>query len=120
MHQDSPERLRRMNYYNWVQDFINYALSNLRNISGNSIKCPYKRCKNKKVYLNIVTIHLQQERFIEKYLCWFAYREPHVSYKTMIEKIIGSTFSSSSVYRVEDDNHNPYSNIIMDVKESWL
>ena len=29
---------------------INYVLSNLRNISGGGIRCPCKRCKNKKVF----------------------------------------------------------------------
>jgi hypothetical protein len=37
-----------MNYYNGVQSFINYALSNSRNISEGGIRCPYKRCKSKK------------------------------------------------------------------------
>jgi len=37
-----------MNYCNGIQDFINYALSNLRNISRGGIKCSCKRCKNKK------------------------------------------------------------------------
>jgi len=27
-----------------------YTLSNMRNISGGGIRCPCKRCKNKKVY----------------------------------------------------------------------
>jgi hypothetical protein len=37
-----------MDYCNEVQDFINYALSNPRNISRGGIKCSCKRCKNKK------------------------------------------------------------------------
>jgi hypothetical protein len=37
-----------MNYYNGVQSFINYSLSNSRNISEGGIRCPYKRCKSKK------------------------------------------------------------------------
>jgi hypothetical protein len=47
VHQYSPEGLRMIDYYNGIQSFINYALSNLRNISGNDIRCPFKRCKNK-------------------------------------------------------------------------
>ena len=39
-----------MYYCNGVQGFINYTLSNLRNISGDGIRCPCKRCKNKKNY----------------------------------------------------------------------
>jgi hypothetical protein len=33
-----------------IQGFINYALSNPRNISGGGIRCPCKKCKNKKNY----------------------------------------------------------------------
>jgi hypothetical protein len=51
---------------------------------------------------------------MEKYLCRFAHGEPYVSYKTMIEIMVRSTSSSSSVYGVEDDNNNPYNYIIMD------
>jgi hypothetical protein len=36
-----------MDYYNRVKGFINYALSNLRNISGGGIRCPCNRCENK-------------------------------------------------------------------------
>ena len=39
-----------MNYCNEIQGFINYAISNSRNISGGGIRCPCKRCKNKKNY----------------------------------------------------------------------
>jgi hypothetical protein len=34
-----------MNYCNRVEDFINYALFNQRNISGGGIICPCKRYK---------------------------------------------------------------------------
>jgi hypothetical protein len=48
-----------MNYCNGVQGFINYALSNLRNISGGDIRFPCKRCKNKKFFdTDVVTMHL--------------------------------------------------------------
>jgi len=50
MYRVSPEGLYRMNYCNEVQGFINYILSNHKNISGGSIRYPYKMCKNKKVY----------------------------------------------------------------------
>jgi len=52
---------------------------------------------------------------MEKYLCWFAHREPYVLYKTMLERMAESTSSSSNVHRVVDDNNNPYRNIVMDV-----
>ena len=37
MYRGSPQGLRRMDYCNGVQDFINYATSNLRNISGGGV-----------------------------------------------------------------------------------
>jgi hypothetical protein len=39
MYKDSPQGLRRMNYCNEVHSFINYALSNSRNISRGGIRC---------------------------------------------------------------------------------
>ena len=42
MYQVTPEGLHMMNYCNRVESFINYALSNPRNISGRGIRCPYK------------------------------------------------------------------------------
>jgi hypothetical protein len=70
MYQVSPERLRMVGYYNGVKSFINYALYNPKNTSGGDIKCPCKRCINKKFLdLDVVMIHLLQNGFIEKYLC---------------------------------------------------
>jgi hypothetical protein len=40
MYRDSPKGLRKMDYCNGVHGFINYALSNLKNISGDSIRYP--------------------------------------------------------------------------------
>jgi len=72
MYRDSPQGFWRMDYCNGVQGFINYILSNPRNINGGGIRCPYKRCKNKTlIILDVVTIHLLQKRFMEKYLCWY-------------------------------------------------
>jgi hypothetical protein len=48
-----------MNYCNEVESFINYAQSNLKNISVDDIRCPYKRCKNKKFLdLDVFKIYL--------------------------------------------------------------
>jgi len=45
-----------MNYCNEVQGFINYTLSNSRNISGGGIRGPCKKCKNKNFLdLEVVT-----------------------------------------------------------------
>jgi hypothetical protein len=55
----SPEGLHKMSYYNEIEGFINYAQSSLKNISGDDIRCPYKRCKNKKFLdLDVFTIYL--------------------------------------------------------------
>jgi hypothetical protein len=76
-----------MDYCNRVYGFINYAISNPRNISGGGIRCLCKRYKNKKfLNPNVVTIHLLQKRFMEEYLCWYAHKEPFVPHETMIKK----------------------------------
>jgi len=95
-----------MNYSNGIQGFINYALSNPRNISGWGIRCPYKRYKNTKFF---------DPEFIEKYLCWYAYeKEPYVPHDTIVERMIGSTSKSSNVLGVVDDNSNSYRNTVID------
>jgi hypothetical protein len=72
MYRVSPEGLRRMDYCDGVEGFINYTRSNPRNISEGGIRCLCKRCKNKKVSRSdIIMMHLLQKRFKEKYLCWF-------------------------------------------------
>jgi hypothetical protein len=59
MYRDSLEGLHIMDYCNEIEGFINYALSNLRNISGSDIGCPCKKCKNKKKFNPyIIMIHL--------------------------------------------------------------
>ena len=104
-----------MNYCNEIEGFINYALSNPRNISGGNIKCPCKRCKNKKfINPDVVTMHLLQKEFMEKYLCWFAHEEPYVHYKIVVEKMVESTSSFSNVHEVVDDNSNLYRNMVWD------
>jgi len=45
---------------------------------------------------------------MEKYLCWNVYEEPYVPHDTIVERMVGSTFSSSNVYGVVDDNNNLY------------
>ena len=104
-----------MNYCNRVDRFINYTLSNPKNISEGSIRYPFKRCKNKKFLdLDVVTIYLLQKEFMKKYLCQFVYGEPYVSYEIMVERIVNSTFSSNNMHEVIDDNSNHYKSIAMD------
>jgi len=115
MYRDSPEGLRKIDYCNEVQSFINYALSNPKNIGGYGIRCPCKRCENKKISQSRCCndTSFTKKRFIKRYLCWFAHRKPYVPCETMIERIIGSTSSSSNVYEVVDNNNNPYKNMVM-------
>jgi hypothetical protein len=70
MLRDSPQGLWRMEYCNEVQGFINYVLSNPRNISEGGIQYSCKRCKNKK-FLDpyVVMMHVLQKELMEKYLC---------------------------------------------------
>jgi hypothetical protein len=46
-------------------------------------------------------------------MCWFTHEEPYVPYETMVERMIGQISSSSIMFRVVDDNHNPYMNMVM-------
>ena len=56
---------------------------------------------------------LQKKRFMKKYICWYAHGEPYVLHDIMVERMVGSTFSSNNVYRVVNDNSNPYRNMVM-------
>ena len=94
---------------------ITYALSNPRNISERGIRCSCKRCKNKN-FLNpdVVTMHLlQKKKFLEKHRYWFVHEEPYVPYGTVIERMVGSTSSSSNVHGVVDQNNNSYKNMVI-------
>ena len=59
MYRDSLEALHMMNYCNEIKSFINYTLSNPRNINGDDIRCPCKvvkiisqsRCYNDTSYI---------------------------------------------------------------------
>jgi hypothetical protein len=66
-----------MDYCNEVDDFINYAIFNPKNISGTGIRYPCKMCENKKFLdLNIIAMHLLQKTIHGKYMSWFAHGEP--------------------------------------------
>jgi len=57
MNQNSPQELYREDYCKEIQDFINFILSNLNNISGGGIRYPCVKCKNKKFHqLDVVTM----------------------------------------------------------------
>ena len=104
-----------MDYYNRVQSFINFTTSISRNFSGDGIKCPYRRCKNKKfLHPDVVMMYLLHKGFMEDYLCWYAHKELFVRNKSMVERMVGSTSSASNVHGVVNDNSNPYRNMVMD------
>ena len=71
MYRDSPEGLRRMDYCNGVQGFINSATFIPRNFTGGGIRCPCRKCQNKKyLHPDVVMMHLLHKGFMhmEKYL----------------------------------------------------
>jgi len=115
MYRDSPQRLRRMDYCNGVQGFINFATSIPRNFTNGGIRCPCRKCKNLKfLHQDVVTMHLLTKGFMEDYLCWYAHRELFVPDESMEEQVVGSTFSASNMHEVGNENSNPYRNMVMD------
>ena len=104
-----------MDYCNGVQGFINFATSIPINFTGGGIRCPCRKCQNKKyLHLDVVTMHLLHKGFIENYQCWYAHREVFVSKRRMKEIVVGSTSSASNVQGVANDNSSPYRNMLMD------
>jgi hypothetical protein len=115
MYRDSSQGLFRENYYKEIKGFIYFVLSYKKNISGGEIKCPYVKCKNKKFHqTEVMMMHLLKKGFVEKYLKRFAHEEPCVPYKTMLERMIDSTSSSSNIHGVIYDNSNYYRSMVMD------
>jgi len=117
MYRDSPQGLRRMDYCYGVQGFINFATSIPRNFTGSGIRCPCRKCENKKyLHQDVVMMHLLHKGFMENYQYWYAYGEVFVSEseRTMEETVVGSTSSASNVHEATNDNTNPYRNMVMD------
>jgi len=115
MYRDSPQGLRRMDYCNGVQGFINFAISIPMNFTDGGIRCPCRKCKNKKfLHQDVVTMHLLSKGFMEDYLCWYAHRELFVPNESIVERAVGSTSSASNMHEVGNDNSNPYRNMVMD------
>jgi hypothetical protein len=115
MYRDSLQGLRRMDYCNGVQDFINFATSIPRNFTNGDIRCPCRKYKNLKfLHQDVVTMHLLTKRFMEDYLCWYAHGELFVPDESMEEQVVGSTSSASNMHKVGNENNNPYRNMVMD------
>jgi hypothetical protein len=69
MYQYSPQELRRMDYYNRVQGFINFTTSIPKKFTGCGIRCSCRKCQNKKyLHPDIVLMHLLHKGFMEDYL----------------------------------------------------
>jgi hypothetical protein len=67
------------NYLKGVESFINFILSNSKNISGDEIRCSSAKYKNKKFHHKVVVmIHLLKNDFAKKYLCWFTHYKNHM------------------------------------------
>jgi len=115
MYRDSPQELRRMDYCNGVQVFINFTTSIPRNFTRSGIRCPCRKCKNKKyLHSDVVMMHLLHKGFMEDSLCWYAYRELFVRNESMRKRVVGSTSSGSNVHGVANHNSNSYTNMVMD------
>jgi len=94
-----------------VEDFINFILSNLKNIIECEIRCPCVKYKNKKFHhKDVVMMHLLKKEFVDKYFCWV----PHVPYTIMFERMVDLTSSSSNIHEFAYDNSNPYRSLVMD------
>jgi hypothetical protein len=120
MHRDSPQGLQMMYYCNGVQGLINYALSNLRNISGGGIRCLCNKCKNKTFLdLNVVMMHLLQKKKVHGEISVLVYTQRTMCSSWYHGRKYGwVTSSASNVHGVVDDNSNSYRNIVMDV--TWI
>jgi len=115
MYRDSPQELGWMNYCNGVQGFINFTTSIPRNLTGDGIRCPCRKCQNKKyLHPDVVMMHLLHKGFMKNYRCWYAHGEVFVRYKSIEERVVRSTSSASNVHEVANDNTNPYRNMVMD------
>lgn len=92
MYRFSPKKLCMMNYCNEIRGFINYTLSNLKNINGYGIRCLYKRCKNKKFFDPNIMMHHIQKQIHEEILMLVRTRRSTLCSikKTMIESMVDS------------------------------
>jgi len=63
MYRDSPKGFYMNNYCKRVEGFINFTLLNLNNISGDEIRCPCTKYKNKKFHQSdVVMMHLLKKK----------------------------------------------------------
>jgi len=114
MYRGPLQGLRRIDYCNGVQGFINFTTSIPKNFIGGGIRCLCRKCKNKKfLHPDGVTMNLLTKGFKEDYLCWYAHGELFVPNESMVEMVVWSTSRASNVHKVVNDNSNPYRNMVM-------
>jgi len=78
MYLDSPQGLYREDYSRGVEGFIDFSLSNSKNISEGKVKCLCMKYKNKKfLQLDVVMTDLLRKGFV-KNSCVGLYMENHV------------------------------------------
>ena len=90
MYWDLPQGLRRMDYCNGVQGFINsqhlsrgILLMAVLGIHAGSAKI------KKFMHQDVVTMHLQTKGFMEDYLCWYAHGELFVPNESIVKRVVG-------------------------------
>ena len=49
-------------------------------------------------------------------MCWYAHKESYVPHNTMVDKMVGLTFSYSNVHGVVDDNSNSSRNMVVNAR----
>jgi hypothetical protein len=101
---------------NYLQrvDVINFILSNMKNISRGKIRCPYMKCKNKKLHHNdVVMMHLLKIVCRKIFVMVCTSKKPYVPYKNMLDRMICSTFSSNNIHEFVNDNSNLYRSMVM-------
>ena len=115
MYQVSLEGWRMMDYYNRIESFINmdHLIQKILVEAVLDIHVRGVKIKSFSIQMLLRCIFYKKS-FMEKYLCWFSYREPYAPYETMIEKMIGSPSNFSNVHEVVDDNNNCYRRMIID------
>ncbi|MBM1124189.1 hypothetical protein JQN44_27310, partial [Klebsiella pneumoniae] len=54
-----------------IAEFLNFASSQLQYMDGNKIRCPCRKCMNKKFFtVGEVQYHLITKGFVENYYVW--------------------------------------------------
>jgi len=112
MYRDSPQGLRRMDYCNGVQGFINFATSILKNFTDGGIRCPCRKCND--ASSRCCNDASSNQMVHGRLPVLYAHGELFVPDESMEEQVVGSTSSASNMHEVGNENSNPYRNMVMD------